>query len=29
MIKENSHTKENSIRKYGLKLFIQEKNKKD
>lgn len=27
MIKENSHTKENSIRKYGLKLFVQEKKK--
>ena len=27
-IKENPHTKENSIRKYGLKLFIQERPKK-
>lgn len=27
-IKENPHTKENSIRKYGLKLFIQERTKK-
>lgn len=27
-IKENPHTKENGIRKYGLKLFIQEKTKK-